>query len=226
CDRAVGSFLSYLYFRQDSGVLYRSTFAIERTQADLMIFGSSKAVHGYDSRIFSERLKMETYNAGCEGHDILYHYAVLKCNLERGHVPKVVILDIHEGEFIRREASYDRLSILLPYYERHPEIRDIIEMRSPYEKVKLLSKIYPYNSIIFSIIVGNLEINKERNSDIFGFIPLSRVWDDTIRYALGNGELEVDSMKLKAYENFIRDCKAHGIKLLIVSSPYFEKRDY
>ena len=159
-DFATGSILKYLYYKQDSGLLYRTTYAIDSTKADVLIFGASRANHHYYPGAFEKRLHMSCYNAGRDGNDIFYHYAILQGVLKR-YTPKIAILDFAREEFFKNQESYDRLSSLLPYYDRHPEMRSIIQLKSPYEKYKLLSKIYPYNSLIFTIAVGNTGFNKK-----------------------------------------------------------------
>jgi len=223
-DFFIGSGLKYYYFKQNSGFLYRTTYAIEEASADVLIFGSSKANHQYYPAIFEDRLKLSYYNVGRDGSSIFYHYAILKAVLKR-YSPKMIILDISR-EFEKKQDSYDRISMLLPYYEEHPEMRQIIGLKSPYEKIKLISKIYPYNSLLFSIVAGNSEFNTNRYKDINGYVPLSNIWKYPIQtYSFPVG-YELDSVKMNVYESFIKDCIKAKIKLYIVSSPDYSKLEY
>ena len=164
------------------------------------------------------------YNAGRDGCSIFYHYAVLKSVLKR-YTPKIIILDISR-DFEKSQASYDRLSILLPYYKNHPEMRTIIEMKSPYEKFKLVSKIYPYNSLLFSIIAGNSALNKNRYTENDGYVPLTKIWNGKLSVINEPVNYKVDSTKIVIYESFIEDCLKAGVRLYVVSSPDFVKYNY
>jgi hypothetical protein len=175
-DFAIGAALRHYYFKQESGVQYRTTYSMEQTKADLVIFGSSRATHHYVPDVFEQRLNMSYYNVGRDGNFIFYHYAVLKSILKR-YTPKIIILDISGAEFSVGQDSYDRLSALLPYYKTHPEIRPIVELKSEYEKIKLASSIYPFNSSIITIALGNAEFNKKRNDDTEGYVPLKKNWN-------------------------------------------------
>lgn len=219
-DFAVGSILRHYYFKQKSGSLYQTTFAIEETEADLLIFGTSKANHSYNPKIFSDRLNISVYNGGRDGGSIFYDYALLKSILKR-YSPKVIILDV-SWEFESKQNAYDRLSMLLPYYKNHPEMRSIIEHKSHYEKIKMLSKVYPYNSMIFSILAGNLEYNKSRIKDLSGFVPLSKVWKEEIRI-VKYPEYKLDSIKINYFKSFIEKCISSGVKIYIVVSPDYMK---
>jgi hypothetical protein len=221
-DYVLGAILRHYYFKQKSGLQYRTTYSMEQTKEDILVFGASRANHHYHPDVFEKRLNLSYYNVGRDGCPVFYYYAILKCVLKR-YTPKIVIMDFTGEEFRKDQEAYDRLSSLLPYYKTHPEIRSIIELRSPYEKVKLLSSIYPYNSAIFTIAVGNAEFNKKRRGDSKGYIPLSGVWNEPIITDNTQSNYEIDSKKVNAYKSFINDCIASGTRLYIVCSPYYFK---
>src|SRR5665647_758185 len=120
-DYTIGNILKYLYSKQESGFLYRTTYSIDSTKADILIFGASRANHHYYPQAFENRLHMSCYNTGRDGNSIFYHFAILQAILKR-YSPKVAILDFSREEFKRDQESYDRLSSLLPYYYDHPEM--------------------------------------------------------------------------------------------------------
>lgn len=222
-DVVTGKVLKYYYFRQGSGLQYRTTYTVEKNTSDILVFGASRANHHYHPEVFADSLPSYTfYNAGRDGNSIFYHYAVLKMVMGR-YTPKVVILDMENGALVKNNESYDRISSLLPYYESHPEIRSIIELRSKYEKYKLFSRTYPYNSSIFTIAIGNSEMNKARWKDINGYLPLTNVMAASLQYDSNtvNNKNELDSNKINCYENFLSDCEAKGVKVFVYVSPYF-----
>jgi hypothetical protein len=222
-DFIIGSLLQTLYFRQESGFLYRTTYSLEKTTEDLLIFGSSTANHNYSPQIFTDRLKISSYNVGRDGTSIFYDYAILKGTLKR-YLPKIIILNFDLDEFTKTAESYDRLSILLPYYKRDPEIRSILELRSSYEKIKRHSKIYPYNSFIFSILAGDAKFNKKRRQDYNGFVPLTNIHKKPLQKRHFEKQ-ELDSNKINIYQSFIEDCTKANIKLYVFCSPNFSKAD-
>ncbi len=216
-----GRVLRYLYFKQTSGFQYRTTYVMDSTKADILIFGSSRATHDYVPGIFEDSLKMTYYNTGRDGNGILFQTALLKSVLLR-YKPKLIILDYY-GDFKKDAESYDRLSSLLPYYRTHPEIRKTVELKSKFEKIKLLSEIYPFNSDILSIGIGNLKINKKRYADDNGYIPLYKEWHYNIDSSLEDQNYPVDSVKLAALHEFIVLAKESGSKFVVIYSPIFRK---
>lgn len=221
-DFVIGSALHYFYFKQTSGLEAGTIYAINKAEEDLLIFGSSRATHHYVSEIFSAQLKLSTYNAGREGNFILYHNAVFQSIVKR-HKPKVVILDILNKEFDVSGDSYDRLSNLMPFYSSHKIIRPIINLRGPFEPIKNLSFMYPYNSKIQSIVVGNLAFNKLRKQDFNGYIPLTRVIEREPVQIQADTSYKVDSLKIAAFIAIIDTCKNNNIRLFIVCSPYYDQ---
>lgn len=220
-DYGLGKLFEYLYFKQESGLLYRTTYSIEETKADILIFGSSRANHHYHPEVFEQRFKMSYYNVGRDGNYLPYHYAVLKSILKR-HTPKIVILDIVNEEFAINQSSYDKLSCLLPYYKRHPEIRPIVQMKGPYEKFKMVSNLYPYNSLLFTIFVGNMEFNKKRKGDVEGYVPLFKSLNCQAYNEVNPVNYQIDPNKIEIYNSFITDCKSYkDLQLIIINSPYF-----
>jgi len=220
-DFTIGHVLRYYFYKQECGRQYRAIYAIDKTKADILIFGSSTAYHHYVPPVIAKRLNETCYNMGSPGQGILFEYAVLKAVLKR-YTPKLIILDVNLREFKSGKDYYDRLSFLLPFYKDHEEIRPIVDLKSPLEKYKLWSSIYAYNSSFLIIAGGNSEYFKKRNSDIDGYKPLTRVWDKPIREFDWN-KYQFDTVKINMFKTFIDDCRNAGTKLVIVSSPRYIK---
>lgn len=218
-DFGIGSLLKFFYYRQKAGNDYQATYAIDSTKADIVIFGSSRAANLFDTEIFERRLNMPCYNTGRYGYPVFYHYALLKAVTKR-HIPKIAILSFDAGNFSVNQEAYDRLSSLLPYYNNHPEIRSIVDLKGPYEKIKMLSSIYPYNSLLLPVVSGNMESSKKKYATINGYIPL----DETIQGPLWKfdytREKVLDTVKINVYRDFIQLCIDAKIKLYIVCTPY------
>jgi hypothetical protein len=192
---------------------------LEHTTAELLIFGSSSANHHYNPKIFEETLNLTTYNEGRDGIEILYHTAILKGILKR-YTPKIVILNLAINE-LSTNQSYDRLSSLLPYVRKYPEMKEIISLKSKFESRKLYSRIYPYNSTFFTILNGlhriiNLKTQDKGYVPVYGTINKNNlIKDDYKNYPL-------DTNRVKALNDFIEECTKRKISVYIVFSPVFD----
>jgi hypothetical protein len=217
-DFAIGRTLRYFYFKETSGFHFRTSYAMESATDEILIFGSSRANHHYVPEVLQDSLKMSLYNTGRDGNGILFQMALLQSVLKR-YVPKLIILDFFE-DIGKNRKDYDRLAALLPYYRTHEEVRKTIGLRSSFEKIKLFSEIYPFNSQILSIAIGNLEMNKDRFTDIKGYVPLTGELQDNIP-VVNEQKFEVDSVKLNAFREFICLAKESDTKIVVIYSPIF-----
>src|ERR1700750_706899 len=115
-DWSIGYLLKKEYYSQKSGWDFRTTYVIDSVKSDVLILGSSRALHHYDPNIIQDSLHMTAYNGGRDGCEMFYDYGVLTSALKRYH-PKLVVLDMRPSEFEKDQDGYDRLNMLLPYYD-------------------------------------------------------------------------------------------------------------
>jgi hypothetical protein len=228
-DKALGFILHQLYFKQVAGECCRATYSIDSTNADILIFGSSRASHHYVPEVLEENLHMSTYNTGRDGNYLLYNYAVIKAATER-YSPKMIILDVIPIALFYRKDDYNRLSTLLPYYDSHPEIRNIVDRRSKYERYKLYSSLYPYNSLSLSVLVGNLEISKKLYVSDKGYLPfygkMKPISRSTVKMKDNPEELysdSIDTFKIAALKDIAEICLKKHIPLVFIFSPIYTK---
>ncbi|MFT3932960.1 MAG: DUF1574 family protein [Chitinophagaceae bacterium] len=227
-DRIIGMVFEKIYFNQRAGQFSQTTYAIDSASQDIMVFGSSRAVRHYASPLISKELGVSCYNCGRDGQMIPYTAAVQQIALER-HTPKLVILDINPWELAQDPSKYEKLTILLPYYEKHKELINYISEVSPFERYKLFSKTYPYNSSIFILTTNALFANSVKKDD-HGYLPLEGSMTDATttdyqrkmlaRYERIKIKKEVpDEKGIAYYKKFLDNTSRLNIKTLVVISP-------
>ncbi|MDR2533427.1 MAG: hypothetical protein LBC81_01405 [Tannerellaceae bacterium] len=217
-DYAAGQALRHFYFTQSQGRLYNITTAIETQTAQILIIGSSRAMHHYDPGVISHRLGLSCFNAGNDAQGMPYYAALLEAIATR-HSPQVVVLDVNIYALSRDDSSYDMLYQLNPYAARHPEIWSILSLRS-HERIKHLSQIYPFNSMAARIIMGNLSI-RTRDASNNGFTVMDGEWDEPLRDTFFPSDEALDPIKSEMFTRLISICKAKGILLIASVSPTF-----
>jgi hypothetical protein len=223
-DKGIGHVLSKLYFNEKEGKIHTLNYALSECKADVLIFGNSRAQHHYDTRIISAALHMSCYNAGEDGgYSIIFPYAEIKMITER-YSPKIIILEFSGVNNF--PGAYDRLSILLPYYKEHPEIRPLILLRSPFERVKFLSSIYPFNSVVIDI----KHFRKDTTEEFDGYIPLKTKLNLDLLKPETDFERQSeiatilpDANMVNALEDIIEICKRKNISLFVINSPDFHR---
>jgi len=226
-DQALGFILEKIYFGQKKGQFAQTTFSINKTNQDLLIFGSSRAVRHYSPKILSDSLRLSVYNVGRDAQQIPYYYAMQQAIFCR-YKPKMIILDINAWELAPGDTKFEKLSVLLPYCSTYPTIVKIINEVSEWESLKLLSRTYPYNSSLFILTYNSLFPNKIAQDDN-GYAPLSgqltdAILDDHVRGMQGAAGEEdkshaVDERALAYFNKFLSDTEKFKIKTFIIVSP-------
>ena len=220
-DQICGHILRYFYFKQVWGKNHQLTLTIDSIKTDLLVIGSSRATHHYVPEFFEEKLKMSFYNCGSEGNFILFGYGIFKSIIYR-YNPKIIIFDLIPNQLAYDNLDYERLSNLLPYYKDHYELKDIIELRSPFEKYKLYSSVYPFNSLLINMMNCNLESKKNKYEIHKGYMPLYNKMNcikanNFLKKPFG----EIDKNKIDALNDIAATCKKKKIRLVFVYSPIF-----
>lgn len=234
-DRLLGFVFSKLYFSQRVGQYHQTTYAVDSARQDILIFGSSRAVRHYDTDSIAAATGLSTYNAGRDGQMIPYAAAVEAIALKRNR-PKLVILDINCWELAENPGKYEKLTILLPYYAQHPELKPYLSEISPFETYKLFSKVYPFNSSIF-ILASNALFPASAKKDANGYLPLDAVMTPAFlkeykgnmeaRYQkIKNKEEKPDQKAIGYYKKFLDATAAAQIPTLVVISPSVIKEPY
>jgi hypothetical protein len=215
-DGAIGHFLREQYFQMNWGKPFRVTYSIDKTHEKLLVFGSSRAFCHYVPEVFEKTLGIDYYNVGHDAAGILYDTAILKGILAR-YRPEIIILDFRHDELAKKKLGYQMLSVLLPYYKEHKEIQKIINLRGDFERLKLFSRIYPFNSQLMTILLAN----KIRWIDDKGFVPQYGKWNYAIEEYDSSLGIELDPNYIKYYLEFIEIVKKYNISFFVVISPYY-----
>ncbi len=236
-DTGLGYLFEFAYFSQRKGQFAQTTYSIDSTKHDILIFGSSRAVRHYSPSILSKTLEMSCYNVGRDAQ-MLPYYAAMQTAILKRYKPKIIILDVNSWEISPGEGKYEKLSVLFPYARRHPELLRYLTEISRWENVKLASRVYPYNSSLFILGYNCLFSNKVQADDN-GYAPLTGEMTDlmlkdyTHRLALGREEQNenstiIDHKALNYYREFLKNTAKYNIKTYVVISPKIldEKENY
>lgn len=221
-DCVVGFAFEKAYRNSKYGIFHRQEYCLHESKDEILIFGSSRAAHHYVPQIFTDSLGMSCYNCGSDGECIYYHYGILSSYIQRGDIPKIVLLDItkedavaYDGASFNLDAAIERFA---PNYGEYVEIDSLILLNGWNERVKLFSKCYRYNSKAVQLVKCN-------------FIP----WPENQGYEAVFGELsdttslrnikykneKIEQEKIVYFNKFIKACKDNNIQLYIIESPSY-----
>lgn len=216
-DRLIGSFLRISYEQTTSGAIGRKNDILHRVHTDILVLGSSRALHHYVPEIITEATGLSCYNCGQGGQGIIYHYALLRTITER-YMPKAVVYEI---TFDYDLASSDNTRFLGEIRNIGTRLSDsVLYDVNAFERVKMLSAIYPYNSQLFHIFGDRIQ--RKNLTQFNGYQPkYGRLKADAAYKGRQFATTDIDPVKWKYFEKFVREY-SRSTKLMVVSSPLYK----
>lgn len=189
----------------------------EMTGKDVLVFGSSRAIHHYNPKILGDSLGLSCYNCGEDGMGIILSFGRLNALLKR-YSPKVIVYDIEISYDLAKDdnAKYlGKLNLFYPDYDLESVFNDV----SRTEKYKMISHLYRYNSQLADIFIQRISSSPEYARDAT-FYPLSGY----LSYEPESPKpysIDVDSLKIKYLNMFISKCNENEIQLFFAVSPKY-----
>lgn len=211
--------MKYLQDHAKGGYVGHHNYIIHQTNEDILIFGSSRAIHHYNPQIIEDSLGMSCYNCGQDGNGIVLFYGWWQLMKNR-HLPKMIIYDINPSfDLLIGENNSKYLGWLRSEYDNE-DVKQIFYDIDPTEKYKMQSMMYRYNSKFLQNVTDYFHPLFNISSN--GFLPLEGEMDKMkVKEIKGDDNIPIayDAQKLTYLESFIRGAKERGIKLVFVVSP-------
>jgi hypothetical protein len=216
-DFLLGSVLHKLYFLNDN----KYSYGILKTEAEVIIVGSSRAEHHYIPSVLTDSLGLTCFNMGSGGQNIYYDYGIINAILAR-YRPKIIIVDLMyiDYEVTTSRHNTDNLSIFLPY-RNLKEIREVVNLRGATERIKLLSRVYPFNSQASNIVYSILKGGDNPHLIMDGYIPLEGEIHLPVKKANQGIVSMADYTKVDYLKRIIDHCRSRDVRLILVKSPTY-----
>lgn len=224
-DRGVGLGMKYMQEHARGGYIGHHNKIINHTDEDILIFGSSRAIHHYNPQTFKDSLGMSCYNCGQDGNGIILFYGWWQLMKDR-HIPQIVIYDVNPGfDLLLGESNQKYLGWLRGEYDNN-DVKQIFEKVDYTEKYKMQSMMYRYNSKFLQNIVDYVHPIFKIKSD--GFLPLKGELDEMKlnKNRSESKQPKIDSLKIELIEKIVIDIKKHHAQIIFVASPvWYGKED-
>ena len=213
-DFLIGKGMDYVYENVKSGGQRRNNFIVNQMDADIVVFGSSRALHHYNTRLIQDSMGMTCYNCGQDGNGTLLDYGRLLL-VKKRYTPKHIVVDITPGYDLLKTADGIDMEWLRPYYG-DKDIKALFDDVDSREKYKMVSSAYRYNSFFLMRIVSLLS-GKVETDLTNGYNPLKPRVTQLKENKQEKTSVEFDSLKLD-YLGKLVDLAADS-RLYFVISP-------
>ncbi|MBP5563091.1 MAG: hypothetical protein J6X51_03555 [Bacteroidales bacterium] len=221
-DVLLGRAFDYLSFHAKGGDNRRNNIICNEVTDDILILGSSRALHHYNPIIIEDSLDMSCYNCGQDGNGAILNYGFYQLICQRYH-PKVLIYDVITSfDLLAGEDNHKYLGNLRPYYNRK-SIPEIFESVDYTEKYKMRSQMYRYNAKFVQIVFDYL--HPQQDVGVKGFRPYLEKMD-TMKIKKRKPEKKeyvLDSLKIACIKKMIEE--SQDIKIVFVVSPWWDGMD-
>ena len=218
-DRGFGFTMAYLQNHAKGGYIGHHNYILNNSNEDVLIFGSSRAIHHYNPQVLLDSIGMSCYNCGQDGNGIVLFYGWWQLMKNR-HQPKMIIYDVNPSfDLLKGEDNSKYLGWLRSEYDNE-DVKHIFNDIDDSEKYKMLSMMYRYNSKFLQVVTDYLHPLFNISSN--GYLPLKGKMDKMkIKKSnkVDKPTIEFDKLKLSYMDAFIKDTKERGIKLIFVASP-------
>lgn len=222
-DRTVGFACDYLYSHAKGGDTKHTYDVFNNVTADIIILGSSRALHHYVPSIIEDSIGLTCYNCACDNQGIINMYGRYKMIAKRKK-PKYVICEILPSLDIYKDVDDIKYLNSFKPFRNNPELAEIIKDYSPLEYLKTSSSIYQYNTFIFQILKDYTK--SARLYAHKGFSPSKGKMNynpKPFKEAAG----EIDTLKVKYIQKIVEATKKDNVNLIFSASPrYGVDNDY
>lgn len=198
-----------------------------KVNADIVVYGSSRAMVHMDPKIIQDSLHANAYNLGLNGHNFWLQYFRHKELLKHNKAPKFIIHSVDVFTLVKRKDLF-QMEQFLPYMLYNDELEYWI---TPYEgfkkydfKIPLVRYYGQYKTIgkIFKTFISNDEVGDSLRYK--GFASKNQVWNDDLvkaRKKFPDYRVSLDSTSIRLFDNYLRELRNMGIAVVLVYTPEY-----
>lgn len=217
-DRGLGYALRYFHESTSAGHKGKLNSIIE-TPSQIIVLGSSRAASHYVSPLAEKLTTKSVVNAGIHGSNMALHYGVEDLIFKQ-QKPRLLVFDAFVSDFRTKNAS--NLHVLRPYYDQSITVRQILDAAYPFEQVKFMSWIYPFNSDILTFmnayIFGHTSFSHRGYEPLLGKMATESI-PDTSR--IDPRDRVLDTNQFAYFDLFLQKAKEYDVKVVVVFSPIY-----
>lgn len=208
---------------------YNFSRAMELTQSDSLILGSSTAARGIDPAAFDKVLGTKTYSFAKDGTGIFYATAVLR-NIPKTQKIEYVIFGIDPASFVDgfSSSNFKQIERLLPYASTDALLWSYLERRIAWLYLKMFSLSYPYIPVMKEVLKDSL---LSRNVSSNGFTPLNDILDENTesntqdKLPVSTNHYEIAPESIMALKAIKTEVKKRNAKLILTTLPIYNEEN-
>ncbi len=200
-------------------------YTMWQAEADIMIFGASEVHHSIIPSLMKAKFNFSTYNCAADGMPFYYQYCMINSIIDRKK-PKIIIWSVLPYLLKKpTEKQVNALSTLNPFYNSNTYCKNVIDQKSKFENLKMLSNLYQYNSSVVGLMQNMIVKTKSDN----GYLALSNTgykFPKLDKNSLFDKQNEVDTNIVNSFVEIINKCNQSNVQLVLVFAPRHQLNDF
>ena len=190
-------------------------------EAEIAVYGSSRAWGHFNPKIFEEKLGRSAYNFGMDGHNFclqnLRHEEYFKHNPH----PNTIIYSIGTLTLAKRVDLFNK-NQFLPSMLFNANVYEHTKSYQGFSKADYFVPLIRYSTNLeFSDLLSDTIFNEYRYK---GYKGKERQWNSDLakaRKQFPNYRIDLDSASIRQFKTFIGEIQNEGIELILVYSPEY-----
>ena len=197
--------------------------------ANIAIYGSSRAWVHINPTILEDSLKTKAYNFGMDGQNFWLQYLRNKEYLKYNKPPKVIILSVDVFSLAKSKNLYQK-NQFLPYMLWNNNIKRFTSSYNGFSfedyylpLIRYYGSLRGSSSVIKSFSNENLYRNK-------GYRGMKKKWNNDFKKAKLNKKhisINIDLNTISLFNQFLLECKTNKITVILTYTPeYIDGQNY
>lgn len=202
-----------------------------KINAELLIYGSSRACHHINPITIEQRSNKSTYNLGIQGHNFGLQYFRHKEYLKQYAKPKYIIISVGSMTFRENSGLYNKEQFL-PFMLWNSSMYNDLNSYKGFSKKDYFIPLSRYAGNYLSIFKSIKGLAKDYNTNEArqkGFIAHDWKWSNDLKKIRKNRKeytIPIDSSLVDLFNSFIKEIKSFNSKLIIVYTPEYVEAQY
>jgi hypothetical protein len=217
-DRLGGALAEHWFLKTRDGDTGEEVNALLATRPQVVVFGDSRAESHYSPGKLSDALGVSAFNGGFKGSNTIFQFGLEQLVFDH-YIPRLIVLDFSEFSLMRGSGDpYLKLAPLHPYW-RSPGLWSVIGEQGRRAQLWFLSRLYPFNSKIHSIVMFNVLASRPHAQS--GFVPQFGTIPAAPLGLLDRRPIEYDERLVSYLERFLVSAHSQGVMVAMVISPRY-----
>lgn len=200
--------------------------------ANILIYGSSRAQVHVSPLIISDSLGRSCYNLGLTGHNFWAQYFRHKELLKYNAKPVLIIHSVDVWTLVKREDLFNP-DQFLPYMLFNHSIATFTDAYIGYTTVDFWVPLIRYYGKKVAILhtIKNLFVSQpKRAGRTRGYEGKQATWNNDLvdaQASLNTIDLKIDSLTFTLFDRYIKECQEQKIEIILVYTPeYIEGQQF